>query len=129
MSASHMYDLPALLGSRELADHVLWSQMHSRDQYISVCETGVLYGLLQILISFRKLQGMMDALRAKQRFWYLRAISACMTLLFGLLIVLNPNMTFMSIWVFTGITLLVEGVFDCVLLTLQLKKAHTGGNA
>ena len=35
------------LGSRELADHVLWSQMHSRDQYISVCETGVLYGLLQ----------------------------------------------------------------------------------
>ena len=89
----------------------------------------VLYGLLQILISFRKLQGMMDALRAKRRFWYLRAISACMTLLFGLLIVLNPNMTFMSIWVFTGITLLVEGVFDCVLLTLQLKKAHTGGNA
>ena len=86
----------------------------------------VLYGLLQILISFRKLQGATDAFRTKQQFWYLRAISAGITLLFGLLIVLNPNMTFMSIWVFTGITLLVEGIFDGVALALQQKKA--GGN-
>lgn len=88
----------------------------------------VLYGLLQILISFRKLQGMTDAFRTKQRFWYLRAISAYITLLFGFLIVLNPNMTFISIWGFTGITLLIEGIFDCVLLTPQLKKTQSGDN-
>ena len=75
----------------------------------------VLYGLLQILIGFRKLQRMTDAIRAKQQLWYLRAISAFVTLLFGFLVVVNPN------WVLTGIALLIEGVFDCVALVLQQK--------
>ena len=83
----------------------------------------VLYGLFQILIGFRKLQRMVDALRLKQPLWYLRAISAGITLLFGFLIVLNPGMTFMSIWVFTGLTLIIEGVFDAAALFLQQKKA------
>lgn len=75
----------------------------------------VLYGLLQILIGFRKLQRMTDAIRAKRQLWYLRAISAFITLLFGLLVVLNPN------WVLNGVALLIEGVFDCVALVLQQK--------
>ena len=82
----------------------------------------VLYGLFQILIGFRKAQRTVDALRTKQPLWYLRAISAGITLLFGFIIVLNPGMTFMSIWVFTGITLIVEGVFDAVSLFLQQNK-------
>lgn len=83
----------------------------------------VLYGLFQILIGFRKSQRMVDALRMKQPLWYLRAISAGITLLFGFIIVLNPGMTFMSIWVFTGLTLIIEGVFDAAALFLQQKKA------
>ncbi len=87
----------------------------------------VLYGLFQILIGFIKLQRTVDALRAKDSLWYMRAISTVMSLLFGLLIVMNPDMTMMSIWVFTGITLIIEGVFDAVTLYLQEKeknKAH-----
>jgi len=53
---------------------------------------------------------------------YLKAISAGISLLFGFIIVLNPAMTFMSIWVFTGITLIIEGVFDAVSLFLQQNK-------
>ena len=83
----------------------------------------VLYGLFQILIGFRKAQRTADAIRMKKPLWYLKAISAGISLLFGLIIVLNPGMTFMSIWVFTGITLIIEGVFDAVSLFLQQKKA------
>ena len=83
----------------------------------------VLYGLFQILIGFRKAQRTADAIRMKKPLWYLKAISAGISLLFGLIIVLNPGMTFMSIWVFTGITLIIEGIFDAVELFLQQKKA------
>ena len=79
----------------------------------------VLYGLLQILIGFRKLQRMTDAIRARRQLWYLRAISAFITLLFGLLVVLIPN------WVLAGIALLAEGIFDCVALVLQQKKTSS----
>ena len=83
----------------------------------------VLYGLFQILIGFRKAQRTVDALRTQNPLWYLKAISAGISLLFGFIIVLNPGMTFMSIWVFTGVTLIIEGVFDAVTLFLQQKKA------
>ena len=83
----------------------------------------VLYGLFQILIGFRKAQRTVDALRLKKPLWYLKAISAGISLLFGFIIVLNPGMAFMSIWVFTGVTLILEGVFDAVSLFLQQKKA------
>lgn len=82
----------------------------------------VLYGLFQILIGFRKLQRMVDALRAKQKLWYLKAISSGMTLLFGFLIIFNPGMTMMSIWVFTGVTLIIEGILDASLIFMQVQK-------
>ena len=44
------------------------------------------------------------------------------TLLFGFLIAFNPTMTMMSVWVFTGITLIIEGIFDAVLLYATYKK-------
>ena len=82
----------------------------------------VLYGLFQILIGFRKAQRTVDALRTKNPLWYLKVISTGISLLFGFIIVLNPGMAFMSIWVFTGITMILEGVFDAVSLFLQQKK-------
>ena len=82
----------------------------------------VLYGIFQVLIGFRKLQRVVDALRLGRPLWWLRAISAGITLLFGFLIAFNPTMTMMSVWVFTGITLIIEGVFDAVLLVAAYKK-------
>lgn len=82
----------------------------------------VLYGLFQVLIGFRKLQHMVDALRLGRPLWWLRAISAGITLLFGFLIAFNPTMTMMSVWAFTGITLIIEGFFDAALLAATYKK-------
>ncbi len=79
----------------------------------------VLYGLFQVLIGFRKTQRMVDALRMKQKSWVMKAISAGITLLFGFVIVFNPGMTLMSVWVFTGLTMVLEGIFDAVALFMQ----------
>lgn len=84
----------------------------------------VLYGLFQVLLGFRKLQRTVDALRIKQPLWYIKAISAGLSLLAGFLIAFNPNMAWISIWVFTGVTMIVEGVIDAVALGLQQKKAQ-----
>ena len=83
----------------------------------------VLYGLFQILLGFRKAQRTVDDIRMKKPLWYLKAISAAISLLFGLIIVLNPGMTFMSIWVFTGITLIIEGIFDAVASFFAAEKS------
>ena len=44
-------------------------------------------------------------------------------IVFGLIITLNPEMKLMGIWVFTGITLIIEGVFDAIALIIQHKYA------
>ena len=81
----------------------------------------VAYGVMQVLFGYQKLQKMVDMLRAKSPAWWLMAISAGISILFGFLIALNPNMTIMSIWVFTGITMIFEGVFDFVAMYLTAK--------
>ena len=49
-------------------------------------------------------------------------LSSGMTLLFGFLIIFNPGMTMMSVWVFTGITLIIEGILDGTLIFMQVQK-------
>ena len=83
----------------------------------------VLYGVLQVLVGLRKLQRTVDALRLHAPLWYLQAISAGLSLLFGFLVILNPGMTFINVWVFTGITMIIEGVLDAVVLVMQHRKA------
>ena len=86
----------------------------------------MLYGLFQVLIGFRKLQRTVDALRMKIPVWYLLAISACISLIFGFIIVCNPNMAFMAVWVFTGVTMLIEGILDAIILVMQMRLAKRG---
>ncbi|MBQ8095051.1 MAG: DUF308 domain-containing protein [Clostridia bacterium] len=86
----------------------------------------VLYGVFQILLGFRKLQRTVDALRLKNELWWLKGISACMSLCFGFIITLIPGMTLMSIWIFTGITMIFEGVFDAVSIAMMYKKTSNG---
>ena len=79
----------------------------------------VLFGVFQILIGYRKLQQMVDALRMKKALWWMKAISAGISLLFGFIITASPYMKLMSIWVFTGLTMIIEGVFDAVGMFMQ----------
>ena len=79
----------------------------------------VIYGIFQILLGFRKLQQMVDALRLKMAGWWLLAISAVITLLFGFWITANPETVLLGIWTFTGVAMIIEGVVDLVVIFLQ----------
>ena len=79
----------------------------------------VLYGIFQIVLGYRKLQRMVDALRFRDPLWWMKAVSAGLSLIFGYLIAFNPEMTWMSIWVFTGITMILEGIFDGVAMVTR----------
>lgn len=78
----------------------------------------VIYGLLQLLLGFSKVQRTVDFLRMKLSLWYLPAASALIYLVFGFIIVLNPEMTLINVWVFTGVTMIVEGIITAVCLFL-----------
>ena len=78
----------------------------------------VIYGLLQLLLGFSKVQRTVDFLRMKLSLWYLPASSALIYLVFGFIIVLNPEMTLINVWVFTGVTMIVEGIITAVCLFL-----------
>ena len=65
------------------------------------------------------MQRVVDALRLKASGWPLLAISAAVTLVFGLWITLNPEMAWISVWTFTGIALIVEGVLDLAVVIMQ----------
>ena len=82
----------------------------------------VLYGLLQVMLGFRKLQDTMDALRLKESDWYFQAISSAVFLLCGFVTVLNPGMTAVSIWVFTGVAMIVEGALGVMSLVMKKHK-------
>ncbi len=82
----------------------------------------VIYGVFQILLGFRKLQRTVDALRMKHPLWWLKCISAVISLLFGFIIAANPEMTLIGIWVFIGLTMIIEGIFDAVAMGVQLAK-------
>ena len=78
----------------------------------------VIYGLLQLLLGFSKVQRTVDFLRMDLSLWYLPAASALIYLVFGFIIVLNPEMTLINVWVFTGVTMIVEGIITAVCLFL-----------
>ena len=79
----------------------------------------VIYGVFQILLGFRKVQRVVDALRLKMSGWPLLALSAAVTLVFGVWITLNPEMVWISVWTFTGLALIVEGVLDLAVMIMQ----------
>ena len=78
----------------------------------------VIYGLLQLLLGFSKVQRTVDFLRMELSLWYLPACSALIYLVFGFIIVLNPEMTLINVWVFTGVTMILEGIITAVCLFL-----------
>jgi uncharacterized membrane protein HdeD (DUF308 family) len=81
----------------------------------------ILYGIGILLIGVGKLQTTMDLLRLKNKKWWWSAISAAISVTCALVIILNPFTTTVVLWRFTGISLLVEAVFDIITLFVSRK--------
>ncbi len=74
----------------------------------------LIYGIVILVAGVHKLQKTVDQLRSKEKFWYLSLIAAALTIIFAVLIIANPFATTEALWMFTGITLLVEAAVDMV---------------
>lgn len=85
----------------------------------------ILYGVVILLAGLGKVQWAVDALRLRTGRWFLPAISAAVTILCGAVILSDPFASTMVMWMFIGISLIVEAVLDIVVLIFCRIKEKT----
>ena len=76
----------------------------------------ILYGVIILLAGLCKAQWAIDALRLKTGRWFLHAISAAVSIICGFVVLSDPFASTLVLWMFTGISLIVEAVLDVVVL-------------
>lgn len=81
----------------------------------------VLYGVMTLVTAFGKLQWTADLLRLKHKYWFFALISAVLSLVLSILILSNPFSSTAALWVFIGISMIVEAVVDVVTLIFEKK--------
>lgn len=84
----------------------------------------ILYGVVVLLAGLSKVQWAIDALRLKIGRWFLPAISAAVSIVCAFVILSNPFASTLVLWMFTGISLIVEAVLDVVVLLFGRSKAE-----
>lgn len=90
----------------------------------------LVYGVVILITGLTKIQWLADVIRLKRRRWYLAAISAIVSICCGVVIIIRPFSTTAVLWMFTGISLILEAVFDMISAIFgNLKKnpVATGG--
>lgn len=78
----------------------------------------VVYGIFIFISGLAKVQTAVDMLRVKSKKWLFPAIGAAISIICAIIIVCNPLKT---MWVFIGITLLVQAVFDIIVIIAKKK--------
>ena len=74
----------------------------------------LVYGVVILITGLTKLQWMMDIIRLKRRRWFLAAISAAVSIICGIIVITSPFSTTAVLWMFIGISLIIEAVFDII---------------
>ncbi len=76
----------------------------------------ILYGIVIMFAGLCKVQWAIDALRLKTGRWFLPAISALVSIVCACVILSNPFVSTLVMWMFVGISLIVEAVLDVFVL-------------
>ena len=76
----------------------------------------VVYGVGILLAGLSKIQWAVDLLRMRRKRWFLAIISAVISIVCAGVIVSNPFTSSAILWMFAGISLIVEAVFDAAAL-------------
>ena len=84
---------------------------------------GMVYGIMLVLLGIEKVQTAIDQKRLGAGKWYMPAISAAISVICGAVIMLNPFTTTVYMWMFTGISLIVEAIADVVSFAMNQKNA------
>lgn len=84
----------------------------------------VVYGVIMLIIGLGKVQLTFDTFRKKEGKWFLVLISAVISIVCAAVVLNNPFTTTAVLWMFTGISMIVDAVFDvfAVLFSGKRKK-------
>ena len=74
----------------------------------------LVYGVVILLTGISKVQWTIDIIRLKRSKWLWAAISAAISIVCGVVIITCPFSTTAVLWMFIGISLIVEAVFDMI---------------
>lgn len=80
---------------------------------------GMIYGIMLVLLGIEKVQTAVDQKRLGAGKWYMPAISVFC----GVIIMLNPFTTMVYMWMFTGISLIVEAIADIISFAMNQNNA------
>lgn len=79
----------------------------------------ILYGIAVLLAGLSKVQTAFDLFRIKNRRWIICILSALLSVICALVILRNPFTSTTVLWMFTGISLVVESVIDIIVLIMN----------
>lgn len=83
----------------------------------------MLYGVMTLVTAFGKLQWTADLFRTKHKYWFLALISAVLSIALAVMIMANPFASTAAMWIFIGVSMIVEAVMDVVTIIFEKKQA------
>lgn len=81
----------------------------------------IIYGVMILLAGLGKIQLTVDMVRRKNKNWVWAAVNAVVSIICAIVILKNPFTSTTVLWVFTGVSLIVEGVFDVITFFVKGK--------
>ena len=74
----------------------------------------LVYGVVILITGITKIQWTIDIIRMERSKWLWMAISAVISIVCGITVITNPFSTTAVLWMFIGISLIVDAVFDMI---------------
>lgn len=74
----------------------------------------LVYGVVILITGITKVQWTIDIIRMKRRKWFWMALSAAISIICGIVIITSPFSTTAVLWMFIGISLIIEAIVDIV---------------
>lgn len=74
----------------------------------------MIYGVAILVTGMGKIQLTVDMFRAKNKKWFWAAISAVISIACAIVVLQSPFTSTAVLWMFTGISLIVEAIFDAI---------------
>ena len=78
----------------------------------------MMYGTVILIAGLGKVQWAVDMIRMKKEKWYLPSLSALVSILCAVIILKNPFKSTTLLWILTGVSLIMEAMFDVVTLVI-----------
>ena len=85
-----------------------------------------LYGIVILVEGVTKVQWTADMLRLKTGRWGWMALSAVFTLICAVIVLAHPFSTTAALWMFIGITMIVEAIIDIIATIFKKAKSDRG---